>query len=77
MLFGCAGTARYWQAWAYLAIFTAASTVISLDLMRRDRALLERRMRGGPTAEKRPAQRLIMLGVSVAFTALLVVPALD
>ena len=34
-------------------------------------------MRGGPTAEKRPAQKLIMLGTSVAFIALLVVPALD
>jgi protein-S-isoprenylcysteine O-methyltransferase Ste14 len=77
LLFGCAGTARYWQAWVYLAIFTAASALISLDLMRRDRALLERRMRGGPTAEKRPAQKLIMLGTSVAFLALLVVPALD
>ena len=77
LLFVCAGTARYWQAWVYLAIFTAASALISLDLMRRDRALLERRMRGGPTAEKRPAQKLIMLGTSVAFLALLVVPALD
>jgi protein-S-isoprenylcysteine O-methyltransferase Ste14 len=77
VLFGCAGTIRYWQAWVYLTIFTAASALISLDLMRRDRALLERRMRGGPTAEKRPAQKLIMLGTSVAFIALLVVPALD
>jgi protein-S-isoprenylcysteine O-methyltransferase Ste14 len=77
LLFGCAGTARYWQAWMYLVIFTAASALISLDLMRRDRALLERRMRGGPTAEKRPAQRLIMLGTSATFSALLVVPALD
>jgi protein-S-isoprenylcysteine O-methyltransferase Ste14 len=77
LLFGCAGTVRYWQAWVYLAIFTAASALISLDLMRRDRALLERRMRGGPTAEKRPAQNLIMLGTSVAFIALLVVLPLD
>jgi protein-S-isoprenylcysteine O-methyltransferase Ste14 len=45
--------------------------------MRRDPALLERRMSGGPTAEKRAAQKLIMLFVSVAFVALLVVPALD
>ena len=77
LLFGCAGTARYWQAWVYLAIFTAASALMSVDLMRRDRVLLERRMRGGPTAEKRPAQQLIMLGTSVGFVALLVVPALD
>jgi protein-S-isoprenylcysteine O-methyltransferase Ste14 len=34
-------------------------------------------MSGGPTAEKRPAQRVIMLGASLSFIALLVVPALD
>src|SRR5262249_56404452 len=41
--------------------------------LRRDPALLERRMRGGPTAEKRPAQRLIMLATSLGFIAILVV----
>src|SRR5262245_65649189 len=45
--------------------------------MKRDPALLERRMRGGPLAEKRPAQKLAMLGASIGFVALLVVPALD
>jgi protein-S-isoprenylcysteine O-methyltransferase Ste14 len=34
-------------------------------------------MRGGPTAEKRPAQRLIMLATSLGFIALLVVSAFD
>src|SRR5262245_11367204 len=34
-------------------------------------------MSGGPTAEKRPAQRLIMLATSLGFIALLVVSALD
>jgi protein-S-isoprenylcysteine O-methyltransferase Ste14 len=77
LLFVPAGTIHYWQAWAYLAIFTGASALITLDLLRRDRALLERRMRGGPTAEKRPAQKLIMLGTSIGFIALLVVPAID
>src|SRR5262245_56632645 len=45
--------------------------------MRHDPALLESRMSAGPTAEKRPAQKLIMLGTSLGFIALLVVPALD
>jgi protein-S-isoprenylcysteine O-methyltransferase Ste14 len=45
--------------------------------MRRDPALLERRMRGGPLAEKRPAQKRIMVFASIGFLALLVVPALD
>jgi protein-S-isoprenylcysteine O-methyltransferase Ste14 len=46
-------------------------------LSRRDPALLERRMRGGPTAEPERAQRIIMWLVSLGFVALLVVPALD
>ncbi len=77
LVFGSAGTVRYWQGWLYLAVFFGASLLVTLDLMRRDPALLERRMRGGPTAEKRPAQRLVMLGASVGFISLLVLPALD
>ena len=72
-----AGTVRYWPGWVYLAIFTAASVLTTVDLVRRDPALLERRMRAGPTAEARPAQKVIMLCTSLGFVALLVVPALD
>jgi len=77
LVFGAAGTVRYWQAWVYLAVFFGASLLTTVDLMRRDPALLERRMRGGPTAERRPAQRLVMLGASLGYISLLVLPALD
>jgi protein-S-isoprenylcysteine O-methyltransferase Ste14 len=77
VIFVAAGSLRYWHAWIYLLLFFGLSTIITLDLMRRDPALLERRMKGGPTAERRPQQRLIMLGASLGFIALLVVPALD
>ena len=77
LLFGCAGTLRYWHADVYLSLFFALSAVITLDLLRRDPALLQRRMKGGPTAEGRPLQRLIMLGASFGFVSLLVIPALD
>ena len=77
LLFGTAGTIRWWQGWVYLAIFAIASALTTLDLVQRDPALLERRMRGGPTAEQEPTQRLIMLFASLAFIALLIVPALD
>jgi protein-S-isoprenylcysteine O-methyltransferase Ste14 len=60
LLFLPAGTARYWQAWIYLSIFTGTSLLITVQLLRHDRALLERRMRGGPSAEKQPAQKFIM-----------------
>lgn len=77
VLFVPAGTVSYWQAWVYLAIFFAAAILNTVYLIRRDPALLERRMRGGPTAETRPAQQIIMLFTSIGFIALLVVPALD
>jgi protein-S-isoprenylcysteine O-methyltransferase Ste14 len=77
LVFVSAGTLHYWQAWVYLAIFAGVSALTTLDLIRKDPALLERRMRGGPTAEKQPTQKVIMLGMSIGFIALLVVPALD
>jgi len=77
LLFVPAGTVRYWQGWVYLTVFVGASALTTVYLLKRDRALLERRMRGGPTAEKRPLQRVIMTGTSIGFIALLVVPGLD
>ena len=77
LLFVPAGTVRYWEAWVYLAIFIGASLLTSLYLIQKDPALLNRRMRGGPTAEKEPIEKIIMFFVSFGFVALLVVPALD
>jgi hypothetical protein len=76
-LFLPAGTVRYWQAWAHLAVFFGASLPITLYLTRKDPALLARRLSGGPTGEKAESQKLIMLFVSIGFIGLLVVPALD
>jgi len=77
LLFLPAGTLRYWQAWVYIGIFAGASGLTSVYLLRKDRALLQRRMRGGPTAEKETTQKIIMVFTSAGFIALLVVPALD
>jgi protein-S-isoprenylcysteine O-methyltransferase Ste14 len=77
LLFVPAGTTRYWEAWVYLAVFMGPSLLISLYLMRKDPALLERRMSGGPMAEKETRQKTIMLFASIGFIALLLVPALD
>jgi protein-S-isoprenylcysteine O-methyltransferase Ste14 len=77
LLFGSAGTLRYWQAWVYLFLFFGLSALLTRDLLRRDPALLERRMKGGPQAERRPAQQIIMVVASLALLSLLVVPGLD
>jgi protein-S-isoprenylcysteine O-methyltransferase Ste14 len=77
LLFITAGTLRYWQGWGYLAIFFGASVPTTIYLMKKDPALLERRLSSGPTAEKEKSQKIIMLSVTIGFIALLVVPALD
>ena len=77
LLFIPAGTLDYWQAWTFLAVYFAASVAITLYLMKKDPKLLERRMRGGPTAEKETNQKIIMVFTSLGFSGLLVVPALD
>jgi len=77
VLFLCAGTTRYWQGWVYLLLLFLMAAGITVDLMRRDPALLERRMKGGPATEPRPLQRFLVLGTSVGFFGLIVIPALD
>jgi protein-S-isoprenylcysteine O-methyltransferase Ste14 len=77
LLFIAAGTLDYWQAWTFLAVYVASSVAITLYLMKKDPKLLERRMRGGPFAEKRTSQKIIMSVTSLGFIGLIIVPALD
>jgi protein-S-isoprenylcysteine O-methyltransferase Ste14 len=77
VLFVTAGTVRYWQGWVFLAVFVGASFLIMVYLEKHDPALLQRRLAGGPTAEKETKQKIIMLFASIGFVGLLVVPPLD
>jgi protein-S-isoprenylcysteine O-methyltransferase Ste14 len=76
-LFAGADTLDYWQAWLFLAVYFAGSALLTLDLLRRDPALLRRRLSGGPIAEKETAQKIIMSFASAVFIAALLVPAFD
>lgn len=77
LLFATAGTLAYWQGWAFLAVYFASSLALTLYLMKKDPALLARRMSGGPFAEKQPVQKIIMGVASLGFVGLLVIPAID
>jgi protein-S-isoprenylcysteine O-methyltransferase Ste14 len=76
-LFAPAWTLRFWQAWLYLFLFASSSAVITIYLWKRDRALLSRRVRAGPIAEKTRTQQIIQLFASLGFLAIMVVPSLD
>jgi protein-S-isoprenylcysteine O-methyltransferase Ste14 len=72
-----AGSPCYWAGWAFLATFLLCIACITADLLRRAPALVERRMRSGPTAEKESTQKVIQSITGAAFIGFLVVAGLD
>lgn len=76
-LFLPAWTFDYWQAWVFIAVFIAASIIPSFYLAVRSPAALQRRLKAGPAAETRPAQRIIVSAIILSVIATLVVSAFD
>ncbi|GFG94864.1 methyltransferase family protein [Mycobacterium timonense] len=72
-----AGTLHYWQAWVFIAVFTVATIVPTIYLSRANPAALQRRMRAGPRAEPRTAQKFIITGSFLGLFATMVFSALD
>ncbi|MGD9682205.1 MAG: isoprenylcysteine carboxylmethyltransferase family protein [Candidatus Obscuribacterales bacterium] len=70
-IFLAAGTMDYWQGWVSLVVYSLCIVFHSLFLLK-DPELLERRMRAGPTREKRPVQRLVMLLIIPTFIIMVV-----
>lgn len=68
---------RFWQGWVYIAIMGAASAAIILYLAKYDDALIGRRLRAGPFAEKERSQKIIQTFTSVAGIVLFLVPGFD
>lgn len=77
LLFLPAGTIYFWQAWIYLFVFTLSVVAITFYLMKKDPALLERRINVGTKAEKEKSQKIIQFVAQFAFIAIFLVPAFD
>ncbi|MGH3580533.1 MAG: methyltransferase family protein [Mycobacterium sp.] len=77
LLFLPAGTLNYWQAWVFIAVFMATTLVPNVYLAVKNPATLARRMKGGPTAETRPLQKIIITATFASVVVLTVVSALD
>lgn len=72
-----AGTLHYWQAWVFIAVFAVASILPTVYLGRTNPAALQRRMRAGPRAEPRTAQKFIITGSFLGLFVTMVFSALD
>ncbi len=77
LVFIPAGTLNYWQGRAYLGTAIFASALYTIYLAKYDPALLQRRRQAGPSHEKEPAQKIIVLFIFAAFVALIALPPLD
>jgi protein-S-isoprenylcysteine O-methyltransferase Ste14 len=76
-LFWPAGTFNYWQAWVFIAVFTAVTTGPNVYWGLRKPEVLRRRMRAGPIAETRVAQKIAIVGTYALAVSMAVVSALD
>jgi protein-S-isoprenylcysteine O-methyltransferase Ste14 len=77
MLFLPAGTFNYWQAWVFLAVVAVAAWAPTIRMLSTNPVALQNRMRGGPAAESRTAQKLVMAGLYLSLAAMVVVSVFD
>jgi protein-S-isoprenylcysteine O-methyltransferase Ste14 len=77
ILFLSVGTLNYWQAWVFIAVFMVTTIVPSIYLARTNPAALQRRMRAGPRAETRTAQKIIITGSFLGLVAMMAFSAFD
>ncbi len=77
LLFLPAWSLGFWQAWVFLAVFSACVVVITGYFLKHDPELVERRLRAGAVAEKEKSQKIIQ-GVASGIVILMnVLPGLD
>jgi protein-S-isoprenylcysteine O-methyltransferase Ste14 len=77
LLFVPAGTVNYWQAWVFLMVVAVSAWAPIIHLLRTDAVALQGRMRGGPSAEARRAQKVVIGGLYLSLGAMVVVSVLD
>jgi protein-S-isoprenylcysteine O-methyltransferase Ste14 len=74
MMFGPAGSFRFWQGWMFVGIFTVFNAIFVAYFYRRDPALLERRLRN---KEPRHEQRQFKMLWVPLWICTLTLPGLD
>jgi protein-S-isoprenylcysteine O-methyltransferase Ste14 len=77
VLFGSAGTLHDARAWLTLAVFFGRAGAITVWLWLHDKALLERRVKAGPGAERDRLQNVVQALAGLVFLAIFAVPGFD
>ena len=77
VIFIPAWTFNYWQGWAFFLTLAILTSLATIYIAVRDKELLERRMRMGPTVEKTSTQKIITALGSLLFIPAVVLMVLD
>ncbi len=77
LIFIPAGTFRFWQGWAYVAVSVVCSAAYTVYLAKHDPALLKRRTEAGISHENEFTQKVVMALLYAACIALVVLSAID
>jgi protein-S-isoprenylcysteine O-methyltransferase Ste14 len=77
LVFVPAGTLHYWQGWAFVAVAMGSTAVSTVWLAVSSPAALRRRMRGGPRAERRTVQKVLVTGLFLASMVVMAFSAFD
>ncbi len=77
LLFISAGTVRFWEAWLFLGFHLAWLRVAGAYFLRKDPALVERRLKQDEGGEKEVVQKRVMAVLRVLGVATLVLAGLD
>jgi|SRR5215831_4137007 len=77
LVFVPAGTLGYWQGWLFIVVIVGCTLATGAYFLRSDPALVERRMKVGPRAEREPTQKIIVALMIATFLLFVVLPAFD
>jgi protein-S-isoprenylcysteine O-methyltransferase Ste14 len=77
LIFIPAWTIFYWQGWMYLFIVAISTLIMTFYFLKYDRALMERRIKIGPNAEKKISQKVLLSFLIILIIGLVLSSAVD
>jgi len=76
-LFVPAWSIHFWQAWLFIFVFSSSILFITVYFLKKDPALIQRRLKAGATAEKEQKQKVIQLLATIFFICTPIIGSLD
>jgi protein-S-isoprenylcysteine O-methyltransferase Ste14 len=77
LILAAGGSLHYWQGWLFWINFSLCTAAVGYYFYKHDPALVRRRLKAGPAAEKEPSQKRIQLFAVIFICALFIVSAID